>query len=71
MVGRAVVQCLRRIRLEKLLSLRESISCSMADPLSVLGAAIGVTSLILQMTDECVKGERFFPGEFMLAVADV
>jgi hypothetical protein len=28
----------------------------MADPLSVLGAAVGVTSLIIQLTDECVKG---------------
>jgi hypothetical protein len=26
------------------------------DPLSVLGAAIGVTSLIIKLTDECVKG---------------
>lgn len=28
----------------------------MADPLSILGAAAGVTSLIIQLTDECVKG---------------
>jgi hypothetical protein len=28
----------------------------MVDPLSVLGAAVGVTSLIIQLTDECVKG---------------
>jgi hypothetical protein len=28
----------------------------MTDPLSILGAAVGVTSLILQITDECVKG---------------
>ena len=28
----------------------------MADPLSILGAAVGVTSLIMQVTDECVKG---------------
>jgi hypothetical protein len=28
----------------------------MVDPLSVLGAAVGVTSLIIQVTDECVKG---------------
>jgi hypothetical protein len=30
----------------------------MADPLSVLGAAVGVTSLIIQLTDECVKGRK-------------
>jgi hypothetical protein len=29
--------------------------CTM-DPLSALGAALGVTSLIIQLTDECVKG---------------
>ena len=29
---------------------------TMADPLSILGAAVGVTSLIMQTTDECVKG---------------
>ena len=29
---------------------------AMADPLSVLGAAVGVTSLIMQTTDECIKG---------------
>lgn len=28
----------------------------MGDPLSVLGAAVGVTSLIIQLTDECIKG---------------
>lgn len=28
----------------------------MGDPLSVLGAAVGVTSLIIQLADECVKG---------------
>lgn len=28
----------------------------MADPLSVLGAAVGVTSLIMQITDGCIKG---------------
>jgi hypothetical protein len=28
----------------------------MVDPLSVLGAAVGVTSLVIQLTDECVKG---------------
>lgn len=28
----------------------------MVDPLSVLGAAVGVTSLIIQITDECIKG---------------
>ncbi|KAL9030550.1 MAG: hypothetical protein Q9196_001338 [Gyalolechia fulgens] len=28
----------------------------MADPLSVLGAAVGVTALIIQTTDECIKG---------------
>lgn len=28
----------------------------MADPLSVLGAAVGVTSLVIQITDECIKG---------------
>ncbi|KAL9634616.1 MAG: hypothetical protein Q9164_003985 [Protoblastenia rupestris] len=28
----------------------------MADPLSVLGAAVGVTALIIQVTDECIKG---------------
>ncbi|KAI1452815.1 prion-inhibition and propagation-domain-containing protein [Annulohypoxylon moriforme] len=28
----------------------------MADPLSILGAAVGVTSLAIQMTDECIKG---------------
>lgn len=28
----------------------------MADPLSVLGAALGVTSLIIQIMDECIKG---------------
>ncbi|KAI1418410.1 hypothetical protein F5Y13DRAFT_149116 [Hypoxylon sp. FL1857] len=28
----------------------------MADPLSILGAAVGVTSLIIQMADECIKG---------------
>lgn len=29
---------------------------NMADPLSILGAGLGVTSLILQVMDECVKG---------------
>lgn len=33
-------------------------SYAMADPLSVLGAAVGVTSLIIQLTDECVKGRK-------------
>jgi len=28
----------------------------MGDPLSVLGAAVGVTSLIIQLADGCVKG---------------
>lgn len=28
----------------------------MADPLSILGAAVGVTSLIIQTLDECIKG---------------
>lgn len=28
----------------------------MADPLSVLGAGIGVASLIVQIVDECIKG---------------
>ena len=28
----------------------------MADPLSALGAAVGVTALIIQVTDECIKG---------------
>jgi len=28
----------------------------MADPLSFLGTAVGVTSLIMQITDECIKG---------------
>lgn len=28
----------------------------MADPLSILGAAVGVTSLIVQTFDECIKG---------------
>lgn len=28
----------------------------MVDPLSVLGAAVGITSLIIQITDECIKG---------------
>ncbi|KAI0440443.1 prion-inhibition and propagation-domain-containing protein [Xylaria telfairii] len=32
----------------------------MADPLSVLGAAIGVTSLIMQITDECIKGFKVY-----------
>ncbi|OQE16145.1 hypothetical protein PENSTE_c025G08877 [Penicillium steckii] len=30
----------------------------MADPLSILGAAVGVTSLIVQTVDECIKGRR-------------
>ncbi|KAE8374914.1 prion-inhibition and propagation-domain-containing protein [Aspergillus bertholletiae] len=40
------------------------------DPLSILGAAVGVTSLVLQLTDECVKGYRYyseaanFPDEY-------
>ena len=29
----------------------------MADPLSVLGAAVGVTALIMQTMDECIKGK--------------
>lgn len=28
---------------------------NMADPLSVLGAAVGVTSLAIQLAEECVK----------------
>ncbi|RDW69767.1 hypothetical protein BP6252_08787 [Coleophoma cylindrospora] len=32
----------------------------MVDPLSVLGAAVGVTSLIMQLTDECVKGYKLY-----------
>jgi len=28
----------------------------MVDPLSVLGAAVGITSLIIQINDECIKG---------------
>ncbi|KAI1495751.1 prion-inhibition and propagation-domain-containing protein [Biscogniauxia marginata] len=32
----------------------------MADPLSALGLGIGVVSLILQMTDECIKGYKYF-----------
>lgn len=28
----------------------------MADPLSVLGAVIGVTGLTMQIMDECIKG---------------
>ncbi|PSN61902.1 hypothetical protein BS50DRAFT_624691 [Corynespora cassiicola Philippines] len=32
----------------------------MGDPLSVLGAAVGVTSLIIQLTDECVKGYKLY-----------
>ncbi|RDL34652.1 Uncharacterized protein BP5553_07780 [Venustampulla echinocandica] len=32
----------------------------MVDPLSVLGAAVGVTSLIIQLTDECVKGYKLY-----------
>ena len=32
----------------------------MADPLSVLGAAVGITPLIIQITDECIKGCRNF-----------
>ncbi|KAL5349221.1 hypothetical protein ACLOAV_005509 [Pseudogymnoascus australis] len=32
----------------------------MADPLSVLGAAVGVTSLIMQITDGCIKGFKFY-----------
>jgi hypothetical protein len=31
----------------------------MADPLSVLGAAVGVVSLIIQITDECIKGSDY------------
>jgi len=30
----------------------------MADPLSILGAAVGVTSLAIQLVDECVKGTK-------------
>lgn len=30
------------------------------DPLSVLGAAIGVTSLIIQLTDESIKGYKLY-----------
>ncbi|XXH04259.1 hypothetical protein Hte_010673 [Hypoxylon texense] len=32
----------------------------MGDPLSVLGLGIGAVSLILQLTDECVKGYKYF-----------
>ncbi|KAG9238838.1 prion-inhibition and propagation-domain-containing protein [Amylocarpus encephaloides] len=32
----------------------------MADPLSVLGATTGVLSLIIQVTDECIKGYKLF-----------
>jgi hypothetical protein len=28
----------------------------MVDPLSALGAAVGITSLIIQISDECIKG---------------
>jgi hypothetical protein len=35
-------------------------SSAMGDPLSVLGAAVGVTSLIIQLADECVKGLDVF-----------
>lgn len=31
---------------------------TMGDPLSVLGAAVGVTSLIIQLADDCIKGLR-------------
>jgi hypothetical protein len=33
---------------------------AMGDPLSVLGAAVGVTSLIIQLADKCVKGLDVF-----------
>ncbi|KAI1634192.1 prion-inhibition and propagation-domain-containing protein [Biscogniauxia mediterranea] len=32
----------------------------MADPLSTLGFGVGVVSLILQITDECIKGYKYF-----------
>lgn len=32
----------------------------MADPFSLLGAALGVTSLIIQTTDECIKGNAAY-----------
>ncbi|KAI0601705.1 prion-inhibition and propagation-domain-containing protein [Biscogniauxia sp. FL1348] len=32
----------------------------MADPVSVLGLGFGVVSLILQITDECIKGYKLF-----------
>lgn len=41
----------------------------MGDPLSVLGAAVGVTSLIIQLTDECVKGLEF--SEFLDGLTNV
>ncbi|KAK5000901.1 hypothetical protein LTR66_000318 [Elasticomyces elasticus] len=37
----------------------------MVDPLSVLGAAVGVTSLIIQITNECVKGFKFYEAARM------
>ncbi|EMD89535.1 hypothetical protein COCC4DRAFT_68577 [Bipolaris maydis ATCC 48331] len=33
---------------------------TMGDPLSVLGAAVGVTSLIIQLADDCIKGYKFY-----------
>ncbi|CAI7653867.1 unnamed protein product [Penicillium bialowiezense] len=32
----------------------------MADPLSILGAAVGVTSLIVQTFDECIKAYQYY-----------
>ncbi|RTE68824.1 hypothetical protein BHE90_016795 [Fusarium euwallaceae] len=32
----------------------------MGDPLSVLGAGVGLTSLIIQVVDECVKGYTYY-----------
>ncbi|KAI1760509.1 hypothetical protein GGR53DRAFT_509412 [Hypoxylon sp. FL1150] len=32
----------------------------MADPLSVLGLGIGAVLVLLQFTDECIKGYKYF-----------
>ncbi|KAI0376134.1 hypothetical protein F5Y04DRAFT_293172 [Hypomontagnella monticulosa] len=39
----------------------------MADPLSALGVGVGFVSLIVQLTDECIKGYKYFTEASQMA----
>lgn len=41
----------------------------MADPLSIIGVGLGAASLILQITDECIKSLSL-PTPILLAVTN-